>query len=639
MKKSESGTEALKSHSRTRQLTGNWDKLVSFLAIGLSCFQLYCTVVAMPSPVFLRGIHLVLAMSLVFCLYPVSARFKEQSKVPVYDWLLIAVSAAAGAYIVWAYDDLVWRMGDFYPYEIWLGAGLIILVLEAVRRAVGPPLAIIGTLFILYDLFGNFSPIYAHAGFSIERTVGLLYLSLEGIYGMPLGVMTSFVFLFILFSGFLRHTGAGDFLINLSFALMGKYRGGPAKAAALASGLFGSISGSITANVVGTGSITIPMMRRLGYKPEFAGAVEVAASTGGQLMPPIMGAGAFIMAEWTGIPYATILFVSIIPAIAYYVSVISFIHFNAGRYEIGKVDTTDIPSLRETLRKGWHYIIPIAILIAFLASGYSPMYSASLGIFSFLLVYLVHGLIDRKSNPDLKEFMKKFARVCLLSLESGAKGAILVSAAMACAGIIMGSVGPDRNRSQDIQFPDFSDRRQPVFDHYPYCAGFFDHGHGDAGGRLLHRDRHPGRPSAKNPWGSPSGGAPYRVLVQPGCGGHSAGLPVFLRGGRHQRGQSIQDRPAGLETGQRALCHAVSVRLHRSGQRGLAGRCYGGSHGLPGIHRFRIKLGGLFGQKGLGLGKNCTWNRSPGLPIPKHLFICAGSRTANGDFFKPAFGA
>lgn len=432
--------QEMSKRSRTRPLIGFWAKVVMIIAIGLSFFQLYFNIALPPSPIFFRSIHVMLALVLIFLMYPVQKK-PWAMKINVLDILCVLISIGSGVYIIWAYEDLMWRMGEFYWYEIPLGAAALLMVLEATRRAVGPPLAIIGVLFLLYCMFGNYSPIFAHQGFDVERIVSQLYLAMEGIYGMPIGVMTSFVFLFIIFSAFLRRTGAGDFLIDLSFALMGRMIGGPAKAAAVASGFFGSISGSITANVVGTGAITIPMMKRLGYKREFAGAVEVSASTGGQMMPPIMGAGAFIMAEWTGLDYFHIVAMSVVPAVLFYLSVISFIHFNALKMGIGKVDPKDVPNLRETLKKGWHFFIPILVLLFLLIQGRTPMFAAIWGIATILVVHLISGLVRRDEGWTLGGFLKKYTLDFFDSLETGAKGAVVVMAAMACAGIIVGAVG------------------------------------------------------------------------------------------------------------------------------------------------------------------------------------------------------
>ncbi len=427
---------------KTRSLGDFPSIVVSIIAIGMSCFQLYFSLFTVPSSIFFRSTHLMFAMVLIFFLYP-SFRSSERTKIAaLVDVLLSILALVVGTYIIYLYKQLIWKgLGDPHLIEVIFGIVAICLVLEITRRAVGYPLTIIGVLFILYDLFGKYSPIFPHTGFSIKRTVSQLYLTVEGIYGMPLGVMTSFVFLFILFSAFLQKTGAGEFLINLSFALMGRFTAGPAKAAAVASGFFGSISGSILANVMGTGTFTIPMMKRLGYEPHVAGAVEVASSTGGQLMPPIMGAGVFIMAEWTGIPYIKIIGIALVPAILYYVSVIAFIHFNAVKTGIGRVAKSEIPSIRETLRKGWQFFIPVVVVIYILIKGYTPMRAAIGGIFSVVLVHLFNGLIRKESKERIKEFLLKFIKDIISSLDVGARNAVVVSAALTCAGIIVGSVG------------------------------------------------------------------------------------------------------------------------------------------------------------------------------------------------------
>ena len=433
--------EPVKKKSKQRALSGPWHLTVGFLAIALSVFQLWCTIFTAPNPMFFRAIFLAMAMAMAFLLYP--ARKNSPGGGPsAADILFSASSLVVGFYVAFVYNDLVWRMGEIYWYETWMGIATLLLVMEMARRVVGWPLTLIAVTFLLYTLFGNHSPVFAHSGFSVERTVSQFYLTLEGLYGAPMGVLVSFVFLFVLFSSFLQLTGAGDFLINISYALTGRYVAGPAKTSVIASGFLGSISGSIPANVVGTGSFTIPMMRRLGYTPEYAGAIEVAASTGGQLMPPIMGAGAFLMAEWTGISYGKIVLVSIAPAFLYYASLMIFIHFNALKNGIGKVDPSEVPGVMETLKNGWYHILPLIILTLLLMNGFSASYAAIAGIVCIIAVSLVEGLLRTlRERGSLAAFLKGYGLELVKGTAKGGRGAITIAAAVACAGMVIGAVG------------------------------------------------------------------------------------------------------------------------------------------------------------------------------------------------------
>jgi TRAP-type uncharacterized transport system fused permease subunit len=290
-----------------------------------------------------------------------------------------------------------------------VGVVLVLLVLEATRRVIGMNLTIIAIIFLLFGYFGPWMPeLIVHKGYSVERIATTLSLTTEGIFGLPLGVASTFVFIFILFGAFLDKTGAGRFFIDLSYSITGRFSGGPAKTAVVASGFMGSVAGSAVANVVATGSFTIPMMKKIGYRKHVAAAVEAAASTGGQLMPPIMGAGAFLMAEFTQTPYLEIVKIAFIPAVLYFFSVILFVHF--------------------TLKDGIHFIIPVAILITVLMLNYSPMMA---GFIAILAVYCT-ALIRKGSRISFATLIK--------TLEQGARNAIVVAVACAAAGIIVGMV-------------------------------------------------------------------------------------------------------------------------------------------------------------------------------------------------------
>ncbi|MBC7335534.1 MAG: TRAP transporter fused permease subunit, partial [Clostridia bacterium] len=305
--------------------------VVLAVAIVLTAFQLYTAGVSMLTAWIQRDIHITLIMVLVFLSYPFSRKAKGLAW-SMLDWLLAVLAVAAGAYIIFNYQQIVLRLGSPTTADVVFGVIMILLVLEATRRGTGPALTIIAAIFLLYNFFGPWLPgLLGHKGYSLARVVSQMYLTTEGIFGLPLGVSASYIFLFVFLTTMLEKSGMGKFLIDLAMALMGRYTGGPAKTAVLASGLMGTISGSAVANVAGTGTFTIPLMKANGYKPHFAGAVEACASSGGQLMPPVMGAAAFIIAEFLGIPYLKVCLAAAIPAVLYFLGIMMGVHFEACR--------------------------------------------------------------------------------------------------------------------------------------------------------------------------------------------------------------------------------------------------------------------------------------------------------------------
>ncbi|MCX8192171.1 MAG: TRAP transporter permease, partial [Nitrososphaerales archaeon] len=344
------------------------------------------------------------------------------------DIVLAILGALGGAYILIYYEELVYRVGAPTQLDVIFGAITLIMIIEATRRSVGLPLATIASVFILYTFLGPYMPGFlAHRGYSLMRVIDHLYLTMEGIFGIPLGVSSTFVFLFILLGSFLEKVGVGTFFIDLARALLGHTRGGPAKIAVFSSALFGTISGSSVANVFSTGVFTIPMMKRLGYKPYLAGAGEVTTSTGGQLMPPIMGAAAFIMSEWIGVPYISIAASAAIPAILYFLAVGIMVHIEAVKTGLKGLPREELPKLREVLKRSY-LITPLIVIILLLVMGYTPLTAALGGIFSTIAV----------------SFVKKETRLTplnlLMVLEDGARKAVMIAVACACAGIIVGTL-------------------------------------------------------------------------------------------------------------------------------------------------------------------------------------------------------
>lgn len=406
-------------------------RVLTVVAVVLGIFQVYTSAYVVIDTLLQRVTHLMFILLIVFLTAPFGEhrRFRQ----PVFlalDTLLAAASAAISLYIILDYEALVFRMGNPTDMDIWMGTVAILLVLEATRRVVGNTMAIVVIAFLLYAYYGPYIPgVFAHRGFSYTRIVYHLYLFQEGIYGLPLGVAATFVFMFILFGALLDKTGAGQFFIDLAYALTGRSRGGPAKASVVGSAMMGSISGSAIANVVTTGAFTIPMMKRVGYAPREAAGIEAAASTGGQILPPIMGAGAFIMAEFLGIPYGEIVKIAIVPALMYFIGVFFFVDIIARRKGIEGLRPEEIPNVKKTMREGFQFLIPLLLLLALLFMYYSPLQA---GLYSMITLLIV-SLIRAHSRISWRGLIAVF--------ESAARSTLTVSVACAAAGMIVGVVG------------------------------------------------------------------------------------------------------------------------------------------------------------------------------------------------------
>ncbi len=426
--------------------------LVMVLAVALSLFGLYAAGFGPLDPFFQRGIHMALVLMLCFALFgPVRGQPRGWLATAI-DTLLFLGAASAAAYLLVNLDAIFERAGFWTRTDIVFGVIATVTLLEGCRRVVGPSLTVIAVLAIIYALAGPRGELpwlgqwlpeaLAHRGYSLERVVAMLYLGQEGIYGLPLGVAASFVFMFVLFGAFLQVTGAGRFFIDLAFALTGRQRGGPAKAAVLASAGMGSISGSAIANVAATGSLTIPLMKRLGYRPAQAGGIEAAASTGGQILPPLMGAGAFLIAEYTRLPYIEIVKASIFPALLYLGSVYLLVHLVALRQGMGRAES-GAPGLAGTLAAGGIYLLPLAVLITLLVQGLSPMRVAFWALVSLIILSCLRGLWQMigKSGAQARTSLRQGAATGLNGLVTGARNALSVTVACATAGIIVAVVG------------------------------------------------------------------------------------------------------------------------------------------------------------------------------------------------------
>ena len=439
--------------SPTRNLTGLHLKVVAAIAIIWSLFQLWY---ASPFPFMFnvgmfkglpaRAIHLGFALTLAFLIYPIS----KKKKISIFDIIISFIAAFSCLYIYFFYDQLVDRGGVLLsiplsenfnlPIELIIGSCGILILLEATRRAIGLPLVIIAICFLLFSYFGRYAPeIISHGGLSLNRLVGFQWLDQEAIFGIPIGVSVDFIFLFVLFGALLETAGGGKYFLDLAFAMVGKMRGGPAKAAILGSGMTGLISGSSIANTVTTGTFTIPIMKKTGFSKEKAGAIEVSSSVNGQLMPPVMGAAAFVMASFIGVTYFEIVKHAFLPAVISYVALFYISHLEALKLNLKGMDDSDVPNLKKTFLSGLHFLIPIFVLIYMLVYlRFTASYSIFYATVSLIIVNLINKLI-KQSN--LKDGLVSWFNQTIVGFEKGALNMVGVGIAIATAGIIVGAVG------------------------------------------------------------------------------------------------------------------------------------------------------------------------------------------------------
>ncbi len=396
-------------------------KLIFAGAALLSAAQLWQSLTGVIGATFFRPAHLTWIVVLALIHYP--------SRYRLLDVALSVVALVSGIRLL-AFDHrgIDHILYGLAPVDLVCGIVFVLVMFEATRRAVGWVMVAISGSFILYSAYGNFLPeVIANRGFTFERIIRFQVYSGAGLFGTPLGIAAGTVFMFVLLGAFLEVTGAGTFFINLAFAAAGRFRGGPAKASVIASGAMGSISGSAIANTVTTGALTIPMMKKLGYKPEQAAGIEAAASTGGQIMPPIMGAGAFIMAEFTNTAYNDIVVMSVAPALLYFGCTLLFVHLMA--VKLGLKGMVASESLRYTLSRGWHFIVPLIAVTILLLANYSPPLVGAVGCAIVVL------------TGALRAHTRVTIRTILSGLERGAIMALPISLACACAGIVVGVIG------------------------------------------------------------------------------------------------------------------------------------------------------------------------------------------------------
>ncbi|MCX8094629.1 MAG: TRAP transporter permease [Caldisericia bacterium] len=404
------GKEILEKYEisgKRRTLKGFELYFVKLIAIAFSVFQFYTIGFKFFPPQIQRPLHVGFAFLLIFLLIPPTLKSKKD-KIPIYDWIIAIIVIIVFLYPIVFYEQLIYRAGLPTTIDIIIGLIAVILILEGTRRVVGLPLMIIALLFVLYAIFGKSIPgIFAHRGFTITRVVDHLFYTLDGIFGIPVSVSTKFVYAFILFGALAERTGVSELIVNIARAIAGRAPGGPAKISVITSAALGTVSGSSVANVVTDGVFNIPLMKKTGYKDYFAGAVEAAASTGGQIMPPVMGAAAFIMAEFIGVPYVRIIFAAIVPAILYFMGVYFSLHFEAKRLGLRGLRKEEIPNLIYELTYKGYILTPFVVLVYKLMAGFTVMEAAFVSIISVILTSFL-GEMAKTVTQDFDEKNKIF---------------------------------------------------------------------------------------------------------------------------------------------------------------------------------------------------------------------------------------
>ncbi|MDE0034872.1 MAG: TRAP transporter permease [Deltaproteobacteria bacterium] len=460
---------------KTRSPGGPVGGFLWVLALCWSLFQLYIAYDPINS-IIARSIHLTFAVLLVYLAFPAIRRTatlerfnalmqqlfpgrhkRDPVKIPWYDFIIAALAGCGTAYLAWDYVGIIERSGLPLTRDVWIGAAFVLLLLESARRSLGLALPALGTVFLLYCFIGPYLPRFlAHPGIPFEFIVDHMYLSDSGIWGVPLGVSTDFVFLFVLFGALLDRAGAAEYFVQVAYAMVGRFRGGPAKAAVLASGLTGMVSGSSIANVATTGTFTIPLMKRVGLPAYKAGAVEVGASTNGQLLPPVMGAAAFIMAEFLGLPYIDIVTAAAIPAVLSYIALLYVVHLEALKLNLTAIPVEELPPFWTTFLKGVHFLVPIlALIYTLVILRFSAISAAFNAILLTLAIMVIQRLVQScaavlRPSPDnpapgslgqaILQGLAQSVREILQGCVSGARNMAPIAVATAAAGIIVGTV-------------------------------------------------------------------------------------------------------------------------------------------------------------------------------------------------------
>jgi TRAP transporter 4TM/12TM fusion protein len=428
--------------------------IIKWLLITLSIFHYYTAGFGLLRETTHRGIHLAFVLGLIFLVFAFSKKGQGVQRppswlapggVPLVDWLLGLFIAASVLYIPYVFDDLAFRVGNPSTLDVLMGSVLVVLLLEATRRSMGWPLPIIAMVFMLYSLFGSSMPgLLRHSGNDWSQLVNHLYLTSQGIYGIAVGVVATYVFHFVLFGVLATRIGLGQLFLDVASAVAGRFAGGPAKVSVFGSAMFGTLSGSSVANAVTVGSLTIPMMIRVGYPRHFAAAVEATASTGGQITPPVMGAAAFLMIEFLALPYQTIIIAAIVPAFMHFFGVFMQVHFEAKRSGLRGLSAEELPDLRDSLRRRWPTLIPLVLLVSTLVSGYTPYLAAFVGITSCVIV----GLTTREEAVTARGFAALVVLHALMILVVGRWLPDTVSTAVFLATLV---IAPFALRALDIK--------------------------------------------------------------------------------------------------------------------------------------------------------------------------------------------
>jgi len=409
--------------SQVRSILGRW------IAISFSVFVIYSMITLKIQELQLLALFLSFTLALAFIRYPLHPGRSDYKPFLLIDLLLAVLSFLVGLYILVEYWDFIERVGIPTQWDIAFSFAALFLILEATRRTVGLPLLIIVLVFLFYTFLGHLlPPPLSHKGYDLERITTTFYMTQNGIFGVALKTMSQYIFLFIAFGAFFSISGGTEFFIDLASSVFGRLRGGPAKIAVISSGLMGTISGSAVANTVTTGTFTIPLMKRIGFESHVAGAVEATASSGGALMPPVMGAAAFVMSEFLRIPYISICKAAVLPAVLYYLSIFSIVHFYSLKMGIRGLSKEEIPNIKDIFRKKWIFFVPLSVLILTLALGYSPR----IAVLYTLLATVIMSLLKKETRMTPSRILQALA-------QSGFDS-IMVSCACAAAGLVIGVV-------------------------------------------------------------------------------------------------------------------------------------------------------------------------------------------------------
>ncbi|HZG70045.1 MAG TPA: TRAP transporter permease [Chondromyces sp.] len=418
-------------NANARSYLGLFGKIIILLSVIWTIFQIYMSSIGVMDAVKFRAWHLGFLLLFGFIFYPASKKSLGQRKLPtIFDLLCIALSIVVIFYFLFTYDSFVReRGGQNTVMDLYIGGIALALLFEASRRVVGMGLTLIALFFLFYNFFGAYIPgLLGHYGFSLERIINLMYWGGQGIFGTALGVSATYIFIFVLFGAFLQKSGFSDFINDLALTVAGRTAGGPAKVAVFASALMATVSGSAVSNVVTTGTVTIPMMKKAGYSPKFAGAVEAVASTGGLIAPPVMGAAAFIMAEYLGVSYSVVLLAAIIPATLYYLTLFMIVHFEAKKMGLSGISKENIPEAKKVLKERGHLFIPLFILLGMLFAGFSPMYAAIMALFSIVPA----AAIRKSTRMNMQDILD--------SIVAGCRGSVSVGIACAVVGVVIATI-------------------------------------------------------------------------------------------------------------------------------------------------------------------------------------------------------